>query len=429
MSRNNVILSLVLVGLSGFAQRALSQDDIEGTLNRAQALYYEARFKDSVDLLLPLDATLRQRPERIKQSIGVKLQLALGYIGQNQLAEAKSVFQEVCVLDSSYALDASQFAPKVLALFDDARAEQKKANCDAFCTQLDELSQKMDALALVRLSKIVTDGCLCGAATGAADVLFKQGVEAYKHDDFGQALEKLRAALRFRPQHDLSLQYVELAEGKVKLAVDRLSFDWRKHFDAQEFAKATAAYQQLESLNVEGKADAPLEQMRGEYRKTVLAKADAWSQSCSSAAPLSLETFRQQTRDLLPNEAIAGDVVSKLTPCAPKIVPKLPEPPPTVAVPQGCLAMSSQLAMARIKTRISPSIPPERMPMTPVSFNVKVRIDESGNVEVKDVAGGSHYLNEAMKVTIEKWKFIPAITQDHGSRCVETELPVVLSRS
>ena len=139
MSRNSVILSLVLVGLSGFAQRALSQEDIEGTLNRAQALYYEARFKDSVDLLLPLDATLRQRPERIKQSIGVKLQLALGYIGQNQIAEAKSVFQEVCMLDSSYALDSSQFAPKVLALFDDARAEQKKANCDAFCTQLDEL--------------------------------------------------------------------------------------------------------------------------------------------------------------------------------------------------------------------------------------------------------------------------------------------------
>ena len=67
--------------------------------------------------------------------------------------------------------------------------------------------------------------------------------------------------------------------------------------------------------------------------------------------------------------------------------------------------------------------------MTPVSFNVKVKIDESGNVEVKEVAGGSHYLNEAMKVAIEKWKFIPAMTQDQGSRCVETELPVVLSRS
>jgi hypothetical protein len=428
MSRNNVIVSLVFVGLSGLVQSAFSQDNFDATLTRAQALYYEARFKDSVDLLLPVDLTLRERPDRIKQSISVKLQLALGYIGQNQIAEAKSVFQEVCMLDSNYALDSTQFAPKVLALFDDARADQKKAKCDAFCAQLQDLAQKADTLALIRLSKLMGDGCFCGAAVGAAEVLFKQGVDAYKQEDFGQALEKLRAALRFHPAHDMTLQYVELAEGKVKLAVDRLAFDWRKQFEAQEFPKATATYRQLQSLNIEGKADAPLEQMRGEYRTAVRVKAEAWTQSCSSDAPLSLEAFRQQTRDFLPSEAIAVDMLSKLAPCAPKVIPKLPAPP-KVAVARGCLTMPSQVAMARIKTRVNPEIPPQRMPTTPVSLTVKVRIDESGNVEVKDIAGGSLYLNEAMKIAIEKWKFIPARTEEDGSRCVEAELPVVLSRS
>src|SRR5262245_10734997 len=121
MYRIIVTLLLVLIASISLVQLALSQDDIEGTLTRAQNLYYEARFKDSVDLLLPVDAKLRERADRIPQSISVKLQLALGYIGQNQTAEAKSVFQEVCALDANYTLDSDQFAPKVLALFDDAR--------------------------------------------------------------------------------------------------------------------------------------------------------------------------------------------------------------------------------------------------------------------------------------------------------------------
>src|SRR5262245_22308418 len=122
-----------------------SQEDFERTLTRAQALYYEARFKDSLDLLLPLDAVLRQRPDRVSLNINVKLQVALGYIGQNQIAEAKSALEEVCALDPEYSLDSTQFAPKVLALFDDAKAEHKKAQCEAFCKELDRLSKSGDA--------------------------------------------------------------------------------------------------------------------------------------------------------------------------------------------------------------------------------------------------------------------------------------------
>src|SRR5262245_56258670 len=125
MYRYIVVFALALAVSPASAQRAVSQEDVERTLTRAQALYYEARFKDSVELLLPVDAMFRQGPDRASVSISVKLQLALGYIGQNQLAEAKSVLQEVSVLDPEYALDPAQFSPKVLALFDDAKAEQK----------------------------------------------------------------------------------------------------------------------------------------------------------------------------------------------------------------------------------------------------------------------------------------------------------------
>jgi tetratricopeptide (TPR) repeat protein len=423
MLRNIVVLSLVLIVSAGSVQRAFSQEDIERTLTRAQALYYEARFKDSIDLLLPIDATLRQQPNRVSQSISVKLQLALAYIGQNQIAAAKSVFQEVFVLDANYALDASQFAPKVLTLFDEARAEQKKATCAAFCVSVDRLSKNADADGLLRLAQ-AGDGCACSAVADAAELLYKQGVDAYKRDDFTQALRKLRAAVKFRPQHDLAVQYVELAESKVKVTVDRLVLDWRKNFEAQEFPRAATLYQQLESSNVDGKADAALEQMRGEYRKVAYAKLESWNQTCGSSGSPPLDTYRQQMKDLLPNEAIVPDLALRFPSCESKV----PETSVSTAAAPGCIQMASQVAMARLKSRVNPDIQLSRLPIQPLNLRAKVRIDEYGNVAVQDIQGSNRYINETMKAAIEKWKFIPA-TIGEQKRCVETELPIVLGRN
>jgi len=431
MFRNIMILALVPVVGTGLLQRSSSQDDVENTLTRAQSLYYEARFKDSVEMLLPVDATLRQQPDLVSQSIRVKLQLALGYIGQNQTAQAKSVFQEVCALDAAYSLDSTQFAPKVLALFNDAKAEQKKVRCDAFCQKIGEYSRSADVHGLLRLAREPEEGCMCAAAADAAELLYTQGVEAYKREDFAQATERLRAALRFRPQHDLAAQYAELTESKAKFTVEQKLLDWRKHFDARDFPKAAASYRQLESVNMEGKADAALEQIRGEYRKVASSRVESWNQSCASGTALSLDTFRQQSRDLFPNETIAADVISKLSPCAP--VAKAPvekvEVPlaSTVAAPT-CLEMPSQQAMARVKNQTTPNIPFDRLPADPVSLRARVRIDENGNVSVKEISGASVYINEMMRVAIERWKFSPAVVENQR-RCVDTELPVLLKRS
>jgi len=319
MFRNIVILALLPLVGTGLLRRVSAEDDLESTLTRAQALYYEARFKDSVELLLPVDAVLRQQPGHVSESIRVKLQLALGYIGQNQTTQAKSVFQEVCALDGSYSLDSSQFAPKVLALFNDAKAEQKKARCEARCAEIDQYSRSSDVQGLLRLAGEPAEGCTCEAAAGAAELLYTQGVEAYKREDLVQAVEKLRAALKFRPQHDLALQYAELAESKAKVIVEQKHLDWQKHFAAQEFPKAATLYRQLEFVNLEGKANPALEQMRGEYRKAVSSRVESWNRSCTSGASVSLDTFRQQTMDLLPNERIAADLVSKLSPCEPEV--------------------------------------------------------------------------------------------------------------
>jgi Tfp pilus assembly protein PilF len=434
MFRYIVILSLALILSIAGAQRAMSQEDIERTLTRAQALYYEAHFKDSVELLLPVDAMLRQQPAGVSLTINVKLQLALGYIGQNQTDAAKSALQEVCILDPEYKLDSTQFAPKVLALYDDVKAKQKKTRCESLCREIDRLSKSGDAEGLLNLKTDAGGGCVCGAATDAAEVLFKQGVVAYKQEKFALALEKLRGALRFNPEHDLAIEYADLAESKIDFIVERMPLDWRKHFDAREFPQATTAYRQLESLNIEGKANAALEQIRAEYRKAVVSKVASWNQSCSTRTSGALDALRQEANGLLPNPTLAADLLSGLVPCVPEVNAAnaagaaSANSSPVLPAAQGCLQMTSQLAMTRIKTRVNPDIPPNRLPIGSIEMRVKVRIDEDGNVAVNGVEGSNFYINESMRVSVEKWKFLPALTDDQR-RCVETEIPVVLTRS
>jgi hypothetical protein len=145
---------------------------------------------------------------------------------------------------------------------------------------------------------------------------------------------------------------------------------------------------------------------------------------------VSLDTFRQQTRDLLPSETIAADLVSKLSPCEPAVtapVAKVEVPIASTVAASKCLEMSSPQAMARIKSQISPNVPLEKLPAAPLNFHVKVRIDENGNVSVRGIEGSTAYLNEAMRSAIERWRFLPAVVQDQR-RCVETELEVALRR-
>ena len=438
MSRYIVIFSIVLVVSIGSVQRATSQEDIERTLTRAQNLYYEARFKDSVDLLLPVDAALRQRPAPGGLTIGVKLQLALSYIGQNLTREAKAAFQEVCVLDPEYSLDSSQFSPKVIALFNDAKAEQEKIKCEARCGQIDKLSKSGDVAGLLTLAEEASPGCSCVASAGAADVLFKQGLDAYRKDDFAGALEKFRGALKFRPDLDVAIQYAELADAKMTIATEQMLLDWRKHFAAHEFPQAASVYRRLESSNIEG-ARPGLEQIRAEYRKAVQLKVESWNQSCSTRTPAALDTLRQETRELLPDPSLAGDLVSRLVPCTPEptavasttgpvtLVSATSIPPTVVPPTQGCLEMTSVQAMPRLKSRVNPDIPPNLVPLGSLDIVVKVRIDEDGNVAVNSVETANLYIKAAMREAVEKWKFLPAIAQDQR-RCVDTDLSIRLSR-
>jgi hypothetical protein len=57
---------------------------------------------------------------------------------------------------------------------------------------------------------------------------------------------------------------------------------------------------------------------------------------------------------------------------------------------------------------------------------VNVKIDETGNVVTADAQGSNPRLNGVVRSAVERWKFSPAIDKS-GPRCVETEIPIVLT--
>src|SRR5262252_2698143 len=107
-------------------QVAAPQDDVNSSLARAEQLYYEAQFRESIDLLLPIDAALGSQPEGLQDKIKVKLQLALAHIGLSETSAAGDRFGEIVDLDPSYSLDPRRYSDKVVSLFDEVKQEHSR---------------------------------------------------------------------------------------------------------------------------------------------------------------------------------------------------------------------------------------------------------------------------------------------------------------
>ena len=98
----------LLIAVQGPTQPS-SQDEIKDGLTRAESLFYEAKFIESIQLLAHVNDVLQTKPDRLADKIATKLQLALANIGLNDTASAKTFLTELYALDPDYVLDPRQF--------------------------------------------------------------------------------------------------------------------------------------------------------------------------------------------------------------------------------------------------------------------------------------------------------------------------------
>jgi tetratricopeptide (TPR) repeat protein len=427
--------SVIAIALIVFSQQTAGaagqspHDDVREALTSASALYFEAKFQESIDLLLPLDDKLQTESGPVQEKTGVKLQLALAYIGLNDASHAKSSFDELFAIDPDYSLNTNEYPPKVVTLAEEAKADQSKARTERKCDATRKLLESENAAGLADQILPMRSTCpdLGIFAFKAADAAYKKGIDAYKREELADAIRQFRSALKLNPDHEFAAQYTELVQQKLRVSADRVFLEWRKNFDAGAYSSAASSYRKLQSLNVESGLAPMLDQTRSEYRQVLVAFADSWNRACQSGDAPGMETIRRRATDLLPESSIGEDILGRMT-CAPRPAVQAAAAP-AASSSQGCVAMDFQLAMVRLKTRVDPVAPPVVYPLLrrgSLTVRAKIRIDQTGKVTVLETLGENAFLNEAVRGALERWKFSPAIVHNE-TRCVETEIPIAIS--
>jgi tetratricopeptide (TPR) repeat protein len=281
-------------------------------------------------------------------------------------------------------------------LSDQAEEQLAKGNSNGLVTVIESGRTKCAGLAYLN--------------SKAGEMLFKEGVSAYKNSQMETALEKFRAALRLDPKNELAGDYVELTVSKLEVAGDRALIAWHKDYESGDYAAATRDYRDLTSRASSGK----IEEVRAEYRRSLSKLVDLWNAECAKDDKPSMERTRQEINALLPEESFAEDILAQMKMCT----------------HTSCLQMSTPLALARLKTRVDPEFPTFVVSQigTQTTVRVKATISEKGDVTAKEVHGDNPMVNTAVKTAIEQWKFSPALMGGEA-RCVDTEIPIVINKA
>src|SRR5262245_38916400 len=124
-----IILALPIIASGSGSAWSAPADEPSEMLARAQALYFEADFAKSIELLLRADELLEKQSGRQQDKTDVKLQLALGFIGLNDSTRAKTYLEERYALDGEHRIDPQIFSPKVIRLAEEAKAKQSEVRC------------------------------------------------------------------------------------------------------------------------------------------------------------------------------------------------------------------------------------------------------------------------------------------------------------
>jgi tetratricopeptide (TPR) repeat protein len=388
---------------------------VASTLSRAQALYYDASFQETIELLLPLDRALRSEDKRTKEKIDIKLQIALAHVGLGQMPEATRRFGEICALDPDYSLDPKKFAPKVVSAFEEAKEENEKVQCRMLCAEADKLLDAGNAEALLALVNQTRSRCNCieASALDAAEHFYDLGVEAYRKEMLSPALEYFQAATQFNPDHTLARSYIDLTRNRLQLAAEQMFLKWRREFDGGNFGLAASTYRALNSANIEGSANEAIEKVRAGYRGKLSPVINSWKLACSKGDSFGMAQLHRQAEEMLPDPGIGRDLMADMDGECTK---------------QDCIQLSQATALGRVEHREDAKLPPGIVPR-PIPQNfaltipVRVRIDEIGSVTVADPESIQSNIRDSVVAAAGKWKFNP-YTSGTTARCVGTTIPI-----
>lgn len=415
MFKHSIVYLAVLVLVAAVIFGALTlrlnaQQDVSAELSRAQSLYYEAKFQQSIDLLLDLQKRLGNAPSDSPQRVRAALYLGLAYIGLGQNERARDEFVQVCSLDRQYTLNPQEFSPKVLSLFQEARTSCLENSCGNSCKQLDSLIDAGNFAAAQSLLASSGD-CPCVAAgrSRLISTRFQKGREHYDQGRFGDAAREFAAILALDKTHELSLEYSKLAQQRLDLATQQTFSEWKLNFDTRQYDKAAAAYDRLTAPEAGPLAGQLAAQIEGEYQKSLAGLVVSWKAACAASDTVRMDAVRREAAAIAPRPALNAKSLADMAKCTQK----------------ACMRSEPALAINRLRQRVNPQFDPSLQRYVTRGIRVAIQIGIDGSVSVKQVLNANARIAEALRAAVEQWKFYPALV-DNEPRCVETELPINL---
>ena len=120
----------------------------------------------------------------------------------NATAKAKLAFMGLYALYPNYALDTTQFSPKVISVATEAKTEQEKVRCYAAQTEARNDVDTGKTQKFIELLASMGSKCtvLAALAPQAAEMSFRTGITAYKAGNFSAALSSFEAASTLAPR-------------------------------------------------------------------------------------------------------------------------------------------------------------------------------------------------------------------------------------
>jgi tetratricopeptide (TPR) repeat protein len=405
-----ILILAVLVSFSGEAATVPVFQGIPAELSRAQSLYFSAEFEASVALLRDLEKRIGNGAQRSNDLLQVKLFLGLALLGVNQAEEAKAKFVEVTSLNPEYTIDPGTFSPKVVDLFNEAKAISVEARCTQFCGRIDTLIADGNFSTAYDQIKLAGAGCSCAnAKVGAVtEATFERGKQLYNDGRFDDAAKEFSAVLAMDEKHELARDYSQLIQERLQLTIRQGYADWRMSFDQRQFDKASAAYEKLRA-NVHPEVTPLVIQIESEYNRVLSGFLSSWRAACTGGDHARSETIRNEAETVASGLPFAQNTLAQMQQCTSRV----------------CIKGDPALALTRLKTRVNPELDPSLQRYVTRRIIVRIEIDEKGSVRVNEVVNANDRVASAVKDAVERWKFTPVVIDDH-TRCVETELPVSL---
>jgi hypothetical protein len=387
-----------------------AQQAVSGELNRAQSLYFDARFQQSVDLLLDLQKRVGSNPQFANERVRIALYLGLGYLGLNQTEQAKAQFVQVCTLDRQYTLNPKEFSPKVISLFDEAKAVCVQNMCGNTCAQLDTLISSGNLPAAQALIASNPD-CSC-SATGKTKLItarFQKGRELYDQGKFADAAREFAAVLALDKTHDLANEYSKLAQQRIDLSMQQAFSNWKVNFDTRQYDKAAALYDTIKAPDAGPVAAKLATQIEAEYQRALSELVTSWKAACATSDTVKMDELRREASTVAPRPALNAKILAEMAKC----------------IQKACMRSDPGLAINRLRSRVNPYIDPSLQRYVTRGIRVAIEIGVDGAVEVKQILNANARIAEALRTAVEQWKFYPAIVGNEP-RCVDTELPINL---